>query len=116
MNKFDQELAALNAATQVLLDCTEPSAAMWEEYTLMRNQLFDRWQADAGAANGRTDAAGLQSLLIFAQQQDAILLQKVKGQLADVCRQLAEVTENKRALDAYAQNAFSSPVMPRSSI
>lgn len=116
MNKLDQELKALTAATQALLDCTEPSAAMWEEYTLMRNQLFDRWQADAGAVNGWADAGKLQSLLTFAQQQDAILLHKVKRQLADVSRQLAEVSESKRAVDAYARNASSSGVTPRSSI
>lgn len=116
MNKIEQELAALTAATQALLDCTEPSAAMWEEYTLMRNQLFDRWQSSAGGSDGWADAGKLQALLIFAQQQDAILLQKVQRQLADVCRQLGEVTENKRAVDAYTHNAANPRVMPRSSI
>jgi len=110
-------LAQLYAATQALLECAEPTVDMWEGYSRMRTRVFERWQACPAAVDALADDAGeLRRLITLVQQQDAILLGKVRRQMSEVRRQMAGVKERKRMVDTYAQNALSSGVLPRYSV
>jgi hypothetical protein len=112
-----RELEQLLAASQAMLDCAVPSVEMWEEYSRTRTRVFQRWQGDPAAVVPASDDAGeLHRLITLVQQQDMILLGKVRRQLSEVCRQLAGVKESKRMVDAYDHNALSSGVLPRSAI
>jgi len=83
----------------------------------MRQQIFDRWQADPEAFQSCFhSAAELHQWITLAQEQDALLLQKTKRHLTEVWRQLTQITESKRIIDAYGRSAIFSNILPRCSI
>jgi hypothetical protein len=100
-----QDLASLLASTHQLLACPEPSLAVWQNYMLRRNQMFERLQelptvmADRGA-----DAESLQRLITAVLESDKLLTEKIGQQMSKIGREMVELADRRRIFNAYVLN------------
>lgn len=101
-----QYLASLLASTEELLACAEPSVADLQDYTLLRNQVFQRFQAmPTHRVDSAADSTGLQQLIISVLENDELLVQKIRHHLSKISRQMIELADGRRLFNAYVLGA-----------
>ena len=103
-----QDLASLLASTEDMLTCPDPGLEAWQDYTVRRNQVFQRLQDLPIFTEDRiANSVALQQLITSVLEKDQALVLKIGQQLSNISQQMVELADRRRVFNAYTQDARS---------
>lgn len=111
-----EELGALLAKSQALLDCSEPTLDAWEEYSQMRTEIFDRLATLPMSAEREESASELQDLVARTFETDRLLLHKIEHHLSNLRQAIAAAADRRRAAEVYAGHRIGARTFQRGRI
>ena len=103
-----QDLASLFASTEDMLTCPDPGLEAWQDYTVRRNQVFQRLQDLPMFTEDRiANSAALQQLITSVLEKDEALVLKIGQQLSNISQEMVELADRRRVVNAYTLDAQS---------